>query len=753
MNRRQQTAHIQTNTQTFGQLLRTLRKQRQKSLSELSTDSNVSKGYLGNLEQDRSVPSPEIAIAIDDALHADGRLAELAVPKPRSRTTRDRVRPAQLPVAVRGFVPRRDLLDEAEAALAVHEGVIALDGPAGVGKTAFAVNWAHSIAERFPDGVLFTDLRGYAADPPEDPAVVLGGFLRSLGATPSEIPSDLAGRAALYRTLLEGTRMLVVLDNAVDDEQVRPLLPGSAPSLALITSRNRLSGAVVHEGAVRITLRPMTADESHQLLRSVIGRRIDAEPSAAQVIADRAGRLPLALRIAAERASLWPNTPLHALADELTRRQPLDVFAVDDTLAVRTVLSYSHDALPDKMSNTFRLLGLHPGGPIRIEAAAALIDQPPSQAQGHLSALASVHLLEQTAEDRFVMHDLVHSYALELALEHDPQDHNIAALERLVDSYLRTGAAATRLLWPSRPRRPIDLPRHNLTTLTFHRPADAIRWFEDELQLLVRLVRHGARWNVTTVAYLPVVINEMLFHRRAWSWWVPALRDALAMARQGRHRDAEAWMLETLGDAGIDEGRATTSIMLYQEAMEIRAELGDRSGIAAGHVGLGRAYCQLEDYDNAITHCQTARQISIEADDRWEHAVATAHLAMARAAQGANEEAFALLTTVRKTLEDDEDFMSSGCASTLLAGLAESIGEYGLALQHLDDALQTFRQVGDIWSQAHIHSRIGDVQADCGNQQAAHRAWTAAAELLTGNIEPTATQLRLQVINSLKEDH
>ncbi|WP_189159824.1 helix-turn-helix domain-containing protein [Lentzea pudingi] len=762
MNKRQKTAihttggskneHIQTNCQTFGRRMRELRDAQKKSLTLLSAESSVSRGYLSNLEHDRSVPSPEVAAAIDDALGASGRLAELVVPKPRSRATRDRVRPAQLPAAVRGFVARREVLEEAEGALAVHEGVIAIDGPAGVGKTAFTVTWAHEIAADFPDGVLFTDLRGYAAGPPEDAAVVLGAFLLSLGASPSEIPSDLGGRAALYRTLLEGTRTLVVLDNAFDAEQIRPLLPGSATSLALITSRSRMSGAVVHQGAVRLTVQPMSASEAHELLRSVIGPRLDVDPAAARAIADRAGRLPLALRIAAERANLKRNTPLSALADELTRRQPLDVFAVDDTLAVRTVLSYSHDALPAKMATTFRLLGLHPGGPIRIEAAAALTELPPEFALGHLSALASVHLIELTAKDQFVMHDLVHSYAQELALEHNPHEANVAALERLIDSYLRTGAAATRLLWPSRPRRPPDLPSHNLTTLTFRRPADAIRWFEEELRLLVRLVRCGAQWNITFVAYLPVVINEMLFHRRAWSWWVPALRDALAMARRGGHRDAEAWMLETLADAGIDAGDAASSIGLYREAMSIRAELDDRSGIAAGHVGLGRAYCQLGDYDIAIKQCETARQISDDAGDSWEYAVATAHLAMARAALGATTKARDLLDSVRKSLDETEDFMSSGCASTLLAGLAESTAEYDRALRHLDDALETFSHVGDVWSQAHVHSRIGDLQAERGNQRAAHEAWSAAAELLNGNIEPTATRLRQQMINSLKED-
>ncbi|GLY51447.1 hypothetical protein [Lentzea sp. NBRC 102530] len=445
---------------------------------------------------------------------------------------------------------------------------------------------------------------------------------------------------------------------------------------------------------------------------------------------------------------------LHEDAEQVVHahEQADDVFAVDDSLAVRTVLSYSYDALPSNMSDTFRALGLHPGGPIRVEAASALMGQAPSQAEGHLLALAAVHLLEQTGQDGFVMHDLVHSYALELARERNTPEDNKAALERLVDWYLCTGAAATRLLWPSRPRRRLNLPERGLTTLSFRGTKDALKWFEDELRLLVRLVRCGAQWNITSVAYLPVVINEMLFHRRAWSWWVPALHDALAMARQGEHRDAEAWMLETLGDAGIDAGTAETSVGLYQEAMTIRAGLGDRRGLAIGHVGLGRAFCQVGDYDASFAHCETAQAISAEVGDVWQHSVATAHLAMARAALGAVGEARELLLETREVLDDAEDFMSSGCASGLLAGLAESEGEHELALRHLHDALETFGRVGDVWSQAHIHSRVGDLQADLGNQQAAHRAWSSAADLLTGNTEPTATQLREQMINSLSEE-
>jgi tetratricopeptide (TPR) repeat protein len=224
------------------------------------------------------------------------------------------------------------------------------------------------------------------------------------------------------------------------------------------------------------------------------------------------------------------------------------------------------------------------------------------------------------------------------------------------------------------------------------------------------------------------------------------------MARQGGHRDAEAWVLETLGDAGIDELKAASSAGLYRQALQIRTELDDLSGAAACHVGLGRACYQLNDLDAATTHLETARQLSTETQDQWEFAVASAHLSSVLAASGDVVGARSLLMAVQTIFDEAEDLMSSGCTSTLLAGLAESGGEYEVALHHLEKALRTFNTVADVWSQAHIHRRIGDLHADRGNLHAAHRSWSAAAELLSGNPEPTAAGLRKQLIESLKED-
>ncbi|MDX8035255.1 hypothetical protein SK803_34005 [Lentzea sp. BCCO 10_0856] len=204
-------------------------------------------------------------------------------------------------------------------------------------------------------------------------------------------------------------------------------------------------------------------------------------------------------------------------------------------------------------------------------------------------------------------------------------------------------------------------------------------------------------------------------------------------------------MLETLGDAGIVELKAGSSAGLYRQAMQIRTELGDLNGVAACQAGLGRACYQLDDLGAAITHLEAARRLSTEAHDQWEFAVASAHLASVLAASGDAVGARSLLTEVQAIFDDAEDLMSSGCTSTLLAGLAESGGEREVALHHLEKALRTFNEVADVWSQAHIHRRVGDLHA-------AHWSWSAAAELLSGNTEPTAAGLREQLIENLKED-
>ena len=334
-----------------------------------------------------------------------------------------RLIPAQLPHDVLGFTGREPELAGLASLAAGQEGaavvITAIDGVAGIGKTALAVHFAHRAAPAFPDGQLFVNLRGFDPDhPPLDPGDVLARFVRALGAGASQLPADPDELAGMYRSQLSGRRVLVVLDNAASAEQVRPLLPGTAGCLAIVTSRNRLSGLVAVDGAQRLTLDMLPPGEAVALIaRSAGDERAAADPAATRRLAELCGRLPLALRITADRAAAHPHLSMADLADELTaERDRLDVLATDEQASqVRAVFSWSYRALAPASARAFRLLGLHPGQDISTAAAAALLDAPVPETRQLLRTLTGGHLLEETGRDRYQFHDLVRVYAAECA--------------------------------------------------------------------------------------------------------------------------------------------------------------------------------------------------------------------------------------------------------------------------------------------------------------------------------------------------
>jgi len=331
--------------------------------------------------------------------------------------------------------------------------ISAVSGTAGVGKTALAVRWARLVRRRFPDGQLYVNLRGYDADRPVSAADALAGFLRALGVAGPDIPIDMDERAAAYRTLLDGRRMLVVLDNAATVEQVRPLLPGSPSCLVVVTSRDSLAGLVAGHGARRLDLDLLAPDDAVALLRRLIGGRVEAEPEAAATLAGQCARLPLALRVAAELAAARPAATLAQLVDELAdQKRRLDLLDAggDARTAVRSVFSWSYQHLPAAAARTFRLLGLFPGLAVDLDtyAAAALTDSGLSEAQQLLNMLARAHLIHATDSARYGMHDLLHAYATQLATAEDGRQERRAALTRLFDYYLATAAAAMDTLLP-----------------------------------------------------------------------------------------------------------------------------------------------------------------------------------------------------------------------------------------------------------------------------------------------------------------
>ncbi|MER7080768.1 DNA-binding transcriptional activator of the SARP family [Saccharopolyspora kobensis] len=391
--------------------------------------------------------------------------------------------PAQLPRESTGFVGRADELAQLDRTRG-DGAVQILTGPAGVGKTALALRWAHRSAAQFPDGCLFSDLQGIADADPVEPGHVLGGFLRALGVAEARIPDNTDERAALYRSMLSSRRMLVVLDNARSAAQVRPLLPGAGCSV-LVTSRSRLNGLAAMAGAVQIPVSPLSREAAVDVLRTVLGaKRIDTEPEAAAELAELCDRLPLALRIAAARA---PNRTIRSLvAATANDRHRLDTLSLPDSgEGVRTALAASYRWLEPASARLFRLLGEHPGDSIDCLAAAALAGTAAHETQSQLEQLASVHLLQESGQGRYRWSDLVRLYAVGIGQEESVPERN-AAFTRLLEHYMHIADRGLRFV--------VDSPWHRWvsptpTELPEVRTAQAaLSWFRAEETNLHRVL-------------------------------------------------------------------------------------------------------------------------------------------------------------------------------------------------------------------------------------------------------------------------
>lgn len=361
--------------------------------------------------------------------------------------------PEQLPAAISYFVGRAGQLAHLDAMLpadveAAPTAVVvsAITGAAGTGKTALALYWGHRVADRFPDGQLFVNLRGFdPSSAPLRPADAIRGFLHALGVAPHLVPADLEAQVGQYRTRLAGKRMLVILDNARSADQVRPLLPGVGGCMVVVTSRDQLAGLVARDGAQLLNVDVLTRDEAVRLLTVRLGaQRVAAEPKTVRDIAERCGMNPLALNVVAARAMTRPGFELAALAAELHDAQSrLDTFSGADPLTdVREVFAMSYRTLTPEVARVFRLLGLHPGPDASVAAVASLTGMAVAQARASLAKLAGIHLVVEHAPGRYSFHDLLRAYAVELAALHDSGAERRAAICRMLDHYLHSASAA-----------------------------------------------------------------------------------------------------------------------------------------------------------------------------------------------------------------------------------------------------------------------------------------------------------------------
>ncbi|MGH3157312.1 MAG: BTAD domain-containing putative transcriptional regulator, partial [Streptosporangiaceae bacterium] len=442
-------------------------------------------------------PGPRLRRLHQQVLAADPELTATA-PAARIVNNSERTVPRQLPACVPHFAGRAKelaalnrLLDQNGTQAVV---ISAIGGTAGVGKTALAIHWAHQVVQRFPDGQLYVNLRGYDPGQPMPAADALAGFLGALGIAGDDMPRGLDERSALYRSLLADRRMLVVADNAGSVQQVRPLLPGTPGCVAVVTSRDSLAGLVARDGAQRLDLDLLPSGDAVALLRTLIGERVDAEPRAAVTLADYCSRLPLALRVAAEFAVTRSAISLANLVGDLANQQRrLDLLEVDGDpgTAVRAVFSWSYRRLDASTARAFRLLGLHPGLELDSYTAAALTGTTVEAAHQIVGQLARAHLIHPAGPGMHGMHDLLRAYARELADLEDQQEWQ-AALTRLFDHYLYTAASAMDALFPAEHRRRPRLSRSAWLDRPMTGPPAARAWLDAQQANLVPGVAFSA---------------------------------------------------------------------------------------------------------------------------------------------------------------------------------------------------------------------------------------------------------------------
>jgi tetratricopeptide (TPR) repeat protein len=737
----------------FGARLRAWRFSVGLSQGQLADLCGLSERAIRNLERGRArSPHPDSVRRLADALDLSGpaRAEFIAaarqhrLPQAAYATAGERLAgkggpvgvggavPRQLPPAVPAFTGRSSELAALTDAL-TRPGrtvvITAIGGTAGVGKTALAVHWAHQVSERFPDGQLYVNLRGFDPGQPVPAEDALAGFLRSLGVPGQEIPSDREERAARYRSLVAGRRMLIVVDNAGSADQVRPLLPGTESCAVVVTSRDALAGLVARDGAGRLDLDVLSLPEAVALLRALIGDGVDADPAAAAVLAGQCCRLPLALRVAAELAVSRAAIPLAALTGELTDlRTRLDLLGAggDPGTEARTVFSWSCRYLDAGTARVFGLLGWHPGLGFDSWAAAALAGVTADEAGGALGLLARAHLVQPVSPGRYGMHDLLRSYACELAGGREPQ----AALTRLLDYYLYTAAAAMDVLFPAERHRRPRIPEPAAPVPALPDAAAARDWLDSELGALVAAARHAAEcgWPGHAIR-LALTLDRYLRIGGHFPEALTVFGHAMDAARHAGDRAAEAAALCRIGQVDAELGRPQLAADRYRQALGLCRVAGDQAGEALVLSNLGIAEVGLNRYEEAARRQQEAVAIYRDIGEQFGQARALGNLGIARERQGRYQEAAGYQRQALELAREAGDPQGEAFALARLGVVDLRLGRYPEAARYFEQAMAQFAAIGDTASVCEVLVKLGDVYAGLGRHEQAADSFERVAAL------------------------
>jgi tetratricopeptide (TPR) repeat protein/DNA-binding XRE family transcriptional regulator len=753
----------------FGDVVRGHRRRLGLTQEELAAKAAVNVRSIGKIEAGLiAVPRPVTVRLLADAFGLSGpdrdRFCQAVVPGDPARADAGPT-PAQLPADVAGFVGRADALRALTAASespgaaggpALVVAVVA--GPAGVGKTALSVHWAHRIRDKFPDGQLYVNLRGF--DPGKqimDPAAAVRGFLDALEVPPQRIPADPDAQAALYRSLLADKRMLVVLDNARDTTQIRPLLPGGPHCLVVVTSRNRLIPLVAAHGAYPVTLDLLGHDEARELLARRLGDdRVAAEPDAVVEIAVACSGLPLALSIAAARAQ-QTGFPLTAVAAELSKAgQRLDALdAGDTTTDIRAVFSWSYTALTPPAAGLFRLLGLHPGPDISVPAAGSLTGHPASEVRRPLTELVHASLLTEHAPGRYTFHDLLRAYATDLTHTHDPGHTRRAATTRLLDHYTHTTHTAERLLHPTRDQ--IELPlapptrgAHPEHLADFR---EAMAWLTTEHPVLLAALRHAVDAGLDTHTWqMAWTLDTYLYRQGHWHDQAAAWQAALDAAHRLHDPTGQAVAHRLLAYANTVLGRYADAHTHHQQALELFARTCDPVGLAHTHLNLatlcGRQSCPQQ----ALNHAQQSLAQFEAAGHRHGQARALNGVGWFHAVLGKHAQALTYCGQALALQQETGDRDGEADTSDCLGYAHQHLGHHTEAADCYEHALTLFRDLGDLHYEADTLTRLGDTHHAAGKPAAARTAWQQALTILTDLDHPAAGTVRTKLAANVAQE-
>jgi tetratricopeptide (TPR) repeat protein/DNA-binding XRE family transcriptional regulator len=733
--------------------------------AQLAERLNVERTTVVRWERGQAQPLPWLRPKLAKALRVsperiDDLLVRDVAPAATSPSGWAGAVPHQLPAAVADFTGRTaeltaltQMLGQASGAAPGTVVISAIGGTAGVGKTALALHWAHQVAAQFSDGQLHVNLRGFdPAGVPATPAEAIRGFLEALGVPPDRIPSAPDAQAGLYRSLLADKRMLIVLDNARDEQQVRPLLSASLGSLVLVTSRNQLGGLAAADGARLISLDVLSQAEAVQMLTARLGApRASAEPGAVDEIARLCACLPLALAVVAARAAARPGFPLAALAAELSksagRLDALD--AGDPAASVRAVFSWSYRQLGSEAARMFRLLGIHPGPDISVRAAASLAGTAEADARRLLRELARADLIAEHLRGRYAFHDLLRAYAAEQAHHADTQADRDAAVGRALDHYLHTAAGAARLLVPAKEPVMLASPRPGAAPGKLANHEEALAWFRAEHQVLLAAVLLAADSGFDSHAWqLPWAVSSFLQGSGHWQEWAAIQHAALAAAARLGDTAAQAMSNRLLANACTELGDHDQARGHYASSLAQYQRLGNRLGEAKVHQGLGLLADRQGRYADALGHAEQALRLFRVIGDKPAEAQALNSVGWCHGLLGDYRQARAFCRQALDLCVEVGNRWLQGYAQDSLGYAEHHLGNLAEAAVCYQRALSLYRESGDRFQEAETLTRLGDTRLAAGQLPQARQAWQQALAIFEDLQHPDADQVRAKLASA-----